>query len=70
MDTESLGKVVEALCEADSCLQVLTMIYQDSVQVSDLRVLDQSALWHSGWLHNITAIMESGVLIVQNMHVN
>lgn len=65
---ESLGKVVEALREADA---MLASINNDlSGQVSGISVLDRSALRRSGWLRHLQAIIEGTVLIARNVHVN
>ena len=65
---ESLGKVVEALREADTLLASINNDLPE--QLSSLRVLDRSALRRSGWLRHISAIIEGTVLIVRNVHVN
>ncbi|KAJ3712280.1 protein-tyrosine phosphatase-like protein [Lentinula raphanica] len=65
---ESLGKVVEALREADA---LLASINSDlSGQVSGVSVLDRGALRRSGWLRHISIILEGTVLITRNVHVN
>ncbi|KAG6868687.1 hypothetical protein C0993_011917 [Termitomyces sp. T159_Od127] len=65
---ESLGKVVEALREADT---LLTSIKTDlPEQVSSLSVLDRQALRRSGWLRHISAILEGVVICTKNVHVN
>ncbi|KAF9060678.1 protein-tyrosine phosphatase-like protein [Rhodocollybia butyracea] len=65
---ESLGKLVDALREADA---LLASINNDlSGQVSGVSVLDRGALRRSGWLRHISAILEGTVLITRNVHVN
>jgi hypothetical protein len=65
---ESLGKVVEALREADTLLASINNDLPE--QLSSLRMLDRQALRRSGWLRHISAIMEGTVLIVRNVHIN
>ena len=65
---ESLGKVVDALREADALLASINNDF--SGQVSNISVLDRQALRRSGWLRHITAILEGTVLIVRNVHIN
>ncbi|KAG6861532.1 hypothetical protein C0995_015265 [Termitomyces sp. Mi166 len=65
---ESLGKVVEALREADSVLASIKTDLSD--QVSTLSVLDRQALRRSGWLRHISAILEGVVICTKNVHVN
>lgn len=65
---ESLGKVVEALREADMLLASINNDLPE--QLPGLRVLDRQALRRSGWLRHISAIMEGTVLIARNVHVN
>ncbi|KAF5386999.1 hypothetical protein D9615_001576 [Tricholomella constricta] len=65
---ESLGKVVEALREADTLLASINSDLPD--QVAGLAVLDRGALRRSGWLRHIAAILEGTVLITRNVHVN
>jgi len=65
---ESLGKVVEALKEAD---QLLASINNDlNERVTGLAVLDRQALRRSGWLRHITAILEGTSIIIKNVHIN
>lgn len=65
---ESLGKVVEALKEAD---QLLASINNDlNERVTGLAVLDRQALRRSGWLRHITAILEGTLIIIKNVHIN
>lgn len=65
---ESLGKVVDALREADT---LLASINNDLPgQVTNLSVLDRQALRRSGWLRHISAILEGTVLIARNVHIN
>ena len=65
---ESIGKVVEALREAD---QLLASINNDLPEsVSGLAVLDRQALRRSGWLRHISAILEGTLIITKNIHVN
>ncbi|KAI5828942.1 phosphatases II [Schizophyllum commune Tattone D] len=65
---ESLGKVVEALREADMLLASINNDLQDSLP--RLAVLDRQALRRSGWLRHISAILEGVVLVARNVHVN
>jgi myotubularin-related protein 6/7/8 len=65
---ESIGKVVEALREAD---QLLASINNDLPEsVPGLAVLDRQALRRSGWLRHISVILEGTVTITKNIHVN
>ncbi|KAE9394118.1 phosphatases II, partial [Gymnopus androsaceus JB14] len=65
---ESLGKVVDALREADA---LLASINNDlSNQVSGVSVLDRGALRRSGWLRHISIVLEGVVIITRNIHVN
>jgi hypothetical protein len=65
---ESLGKVIDALREADA---MLASINSDlSGQISGISLLDRQALRRSGWLRHIQAIMEGTLLIARNVHVN
>ncbi|GBE81805.1 Phosphoinositide 3-phosphatase [Sparassis crispa] len=70
MMRESLGKVVEALREADSLLSSLGASDQSTGEGIVASVLDRQALRRSGWLKHISAIMEGSLLIVRNVHVN
>ncbi|KAJ7272036.1 protein-tyrosine phosphatase-like protein [Mycena haematopus] len=65
---ESLGKVVEALREADVLLASINSDLPDSIP--GLAVLDRQALRRSGWLRHIQAIMEGTILITRNIHIN
>ena len=65
---ESLGKVVEALREADQLLASINNDLPDSVP--GLAVLDRQALRRSGWLRHISAILEGTLIITKNIHVN
>ncbi|KAL0946768.1 hypothetical protein HGRIS_012943 [Hohenbuehelia grisea] len=65
---ESLGKVVEALREADTMLASINNDLPE--QISGLAVLDRQALRRSGWLRHISAILEGTVIIARNVHVN
>ena len=65
---ESIGKVVEALREADQLLASINSDLPDSV--SGLAVLDRQALRRSGWLRHISAILEGTLIITKNIHVN
>jgi len=65
---ESLGKVVEALREADTLFASINNDLPE--QLPSLRVLDRQALRRSGWLRHISAIMEGTVLIARNVHIN
>ncbi|KAJ7085820.1 protein-tyrosine phosphatase-like protein [Mycena belliarum] len=65
---ESLGKVVDALREADVLLASINSDLPD--QIPGLAVLDRQALRRSGWLRHIQAILEGTVLIARNVHIN
>ncbi|KAG5642888.1 hypothetical protein DXG03_001930 [Asterophora parasitica] len=65
---ESLGKVVEALREADTLLASINSDLPD--QVPGLTVLDRGALRRSGWLRHIAAILEGTVICTRNIHIN
>ena len=65
---ESIGKVVEALREADQLLASINNDLPDSVP--GLAVLDRQALRRSGWLRHISVILEGTVIITKNIHVN
>ncbi|KAH7913992.1 phosphatases II [Hygrophoropsis aurantiaca] len=65
---ESLGRVVDALREADNvAASVSGNLPGEAPQMS---VLDRQALRRSGWLRHISAVMEGAILIVRNVHVN
>ncbi|KAF5389902.1 hypothetical protein D9757_003599 [Collybiopsis confluens] len=65
---ESLGKVVEALREADTLLASINSDLSD--QVSGVSVLDRGALRRSGWLRHLSAILEGTILITRNIHIS
>lgn len=65
---ESIGKVVEALREADATLSGINN--ELSVQGSNISFLDRQALRRSGWIRHLTAILEGTVLITRNVHIN
>jgi myotubularin-related protein 6/7/8 len=65
---DSLGKVVEALRDADTLLASINNDLPE--QLSSLRVLDRQALRRSGWLRHISAIVEGSALITRNVHIN
>ncbi|KAG6832072.1 hypothetical protein H0H92_005494 [Tricholoma furcatifolium] len=65
---ESLGKLVDALREADSLLASINTDLPD--QVSGISVLDRQALRRSGWLRHISAILEGTLLCTRNVHIN
>ncbi|KAG6817807.1 hypothetical protein H0H87_003215 [Tephrocybe sp. NHM501043] len=65
---ESLGKVVEALREADNLLASINTDLPD--RVSGLAVLDRQALRRSGWLRHLSAILEGTLLCTKNVHIN
>ena len=65
---ESIGKVVEALREADQLLASINNDLPDSVP--GLAVLDRQALRRSGWLRHISVILEGTLIITKNIHVN
>ncbi|KAF7311507.1 Protein phosphatase [Mycena kentingensis (nom. inval.)] len=65
---ESLGKVVEALRDAEVLLASINNDLPD--QVAGLSVLDRQALRRSGWLRHIQIILEGTVLITRNIHIN
>lgn len=65
---ESLGKVVEALREADA---MSASINEDmSGQAGNLALLDRQALRSSGWLKHMSNILEGTALLIRNVHVN
>ncbi|KIO13458.1 hypothetical protein M404DRAFT_579426 [Pisolithus tinctorius Marx 270] len=65
---ESLGKVVDALREAD----IIAASVSGKVlgEAKQLAVLDRQALRRSGWLRHLSNILEAVVLIVRNVHIN
>ncbi|KAJ3736061.1 protein phosphatase [Lentinula guzmanii] len=65
---ESLGKVVDALREADALIASINHDLSD--QVTGVSVLDRGALRRSGWLRHISIILEGTILITRNVHVN
>lgn len=65
---ESLGKVAEALREAEAMTSAMSTNL--SADLSSLPVLDRSALRRSGWLRHLSALLEATVLITRNVHVN
>ena len=65
---ESLGKVVDALREADAVAASVSGYLPGEAQ--QLAILDRQALRRSGWLRHMSNIMEAVVLIVRNIHVN
>lgn len=65
---ESLGKVVDALREADTVAASVSGYLPGEVQ--RLAILDRQALRRSGWLRHMSNIMEAVVLIIRNIHVN
>ena len=65
---ESLGKVVEALRDADQLLASINNDLPDGVL--GLAVLDRQALRRSGWLRHISAILEGTAIITKNIHIN
>lgn len=65
---ESLGRVIEALREADTLLASINQDLPEQLPV--LAVLDRQALRRSGWLRHISAIIEGTILITRNIHVN
>ncbi|KAN0077197.1 Protein-tyrosine phosphatase-like protein [Tylopilus felleus] len=65
---ESLGKVVDALREADTVAASVSGYLPGEAQ--QLAILDRQALRRSGWLRHMSNIMEAVVLIVRNIHVN
>ncbi|KAI6127781.1 phosphatases II [Pisolithus croceorrhizus] len=65
---ESLGKVVDALREADAvAASVSGKVMGEAKQLS---VLDRQALRRSGWLRHLSNILEAVVLIVRNVHIH
>lgn len=65
---ESLGKVVDALREADTVAASVSGYLPGEAQ--QLAILDRQALRRSGWLRHMSNIMEAVLLIVRNIHVN
>lgn len=65
---ESLGKVVDALREADTVAASVSGYLPGEAQ--QLAILDRQALRRSGWLRHMSNIMEAVALIVRNVHVN
>lgn len=65
---ESLGKVVDALREADAVAASASGYLPGEAQ--QLAILDRQALRRSGWLRHMSNIMEAVVLIVRNVHIN
>ena len=65
---ESLGKVVDALREADTVAASVSGYLPGEAQ--QLAILDRQALRRSGWLRHMSNIMEAVILIVRNIHVN
>ncbi|KAF8136459.1 protein-tyrosine phosphatase-like protein [Boletus edulis] len=65
---ESLGKVVDALREADAVAASVSGYLPGEAQ--QLAILDRQALRRSGWLRHMSNILEAVLLIVRNIHVN
>ncbi|KAG6333230.1 hypothetical protein ID866_5865 [Astraeus odoratus] len=65
---ESLGKVVDALREADAIAASVSGNVPG--EAKQLAILDRQALRRSGWLRHMSNIIEAVVLIVRNVHVN
>lgn len=65
---ESLGKVVDALREADTVAASVSGYLPGEAQ--QLAILDRQVLRRSGWLRHMSNIMEAVVLIVRNIHIN
>lgn len=65
---ESLGKVVDALREADTVAASASGHLPGEAQ--QLAILDRQALRRSGWLRHMSNIMEAVALIVRNIHIN
>lgn len=65
---ESLGKVVDALREADTVAASVSGYLPGEAQ--QLAILDREALRRSGWLRHVSNIMEAVALIVRNIHIN
>ena len=65
---ESLGKVVDALREADTVAASVSGYLPGEAQ--QLAILDRQALRRSGWLRHMSIIMEAVALIVRNIHIN
>ncbi|KAH7889577.1 protein-tyrosine phosphatase-like protein [Phlebopus sp. FC_14] len=65
---ESLGKIVDALREADTVAASVSGNLPGEAQ--QLAVLDRQALRRSGWLRHMSNILEAVVLIVRNIHIN
>ncbi|KAF9246431.1 protein-tyrosine phosphatase-like protein [Melanogaster broomeanus] len=65
---ESLGKVVDALREADTVAASVSGNLPGEAQ--QLAILDRQALRRSGWLRHMSNILEAVALIVRNVHIN
>ncbi|KIJ69078.1 hypothetical protein HYDPIDRAFT_36171 [Hydnomerulius pinastri MD-312] len=65
---ESLGKVVDALREADNVAASVSGNLPGEAQ--QLAVLDRQALRRSGWLRHMSNILEAVISIVRNVHIN
>ncbi|KAH7926664.1 phosphatases II [Leucogyrophana mollusca] len=65
---ESLGRVVDALREADNVAASVSGNLPG--EAPQMTVLDRQALRRSGWLRHISAVMEGAILIVRNVHIN
>lgn len=65
---ESLGKVIDALREADTVAASVSGYLPGEAQ--QLAILDRQALRRSYWLRHMANIMEAVLLIVRNIHVN
>jgi len=65
---DSLGRVVDALREADTVSASVSGNLPGEAQ--QLAVLDRQALRRSNWLRHISIILEGTLLIVRNIHVN
>ncbi|KAL4067721.1 phosphatases II [Scleroderma citrinum] len=65
---ESLGKVVDALREADTIAASVSGNVPGGAK--QLAILDRQALRRSAWLRHMSNILEAVVLIVRNVHIN
>ena len=67
---DSLGKVIEALREADVAAAALQNLDLSRPLPSDSIFLDRQALRRSGWLRYISALLDGTLIVVRNIHIN
>ena len=65
---ESLGRVVDALREADTIAASVSGNVPG--EAKQLAILDRQALRRSAWLRHMSNILEAVVLIVRNVHIH